>query len=680
VSAAAAPALAAPIPATFAISLYAAPAATSTTAAAVTEAWLLLCARFGDHARLARKEAGRGFGPYQLLDGETRANDNVLALTLAVLDLDHATFDELADVRDRLAAYGLAAAIYSSYGNAPPDDVRFRVVIPLAAPRTPLKWARDWPRINAALAGGRNDPRTKDTSHFYYLPAAPPGVAVFAELLDGGALDPDRLPEPPRPADRRNVITPIGVTPSGVLGRPTLEFLAGRVAPGDQRGRAVAAARALLSSGDSVEAATEQVWLGLSRSEQGRPDQPWTRADAEKIVTSVAASPAPARLNGNGVRAGPATAARDEQDYDFRDGFEPSARTLADEADADERIGYGWQIAALTSQVQRLQTKVRELEDERRAVNDWFACPYYSPAERIEGWGIGRLNEWQAERYDAATIAAQPDPRRRAYLEKSLVPIADESTERWTGLKGQTAADFLNKHGPGTRKHPGRGVFAVEVLSLRHQETDPETDATREWTTRHRYMPRLPLVEWLDGLRAEHPAELAGRRDKRAPKPTPPPCPCCGARERVTVQRCAGCGAELDPPLPEDDPPGSENVSDTVSPPGSGTGACANGPISTGTTGVNRAPHGFTPPLDLDGDEDLPLGGQYRAALDDEREREAAAAALWARPEPAPVPTPPRDWRDPPRVCAGCGVGLRPWETHCGTRFCRERAPPGAGP
>jgi putative DNA primase/helicase len=54
-------------------------------------------------------------------------------------------------------------------------------------------------------------------------------------------------------------------------------------------------------------------------------------------------------------------------------------------------------------------------------------------------------------------------------------------------------------------------------------------------------------------------------------------------------------------------------------------------------------------------DDDLPeLGGLYRAVLEADEE------------EP-----PPRDWRASPARCV-CGVGLRPGETSCGNRFCRE--------
>jgi hypothetical protein len=72
------------------------------------------------------------------------------------------------------------------------------------------------------------------------------------------------------------------------LGYPTLEFIAFGAPKGQQRNRACAAARALLSVDRSVDEAIDKVWEGLAKSECGDPADPWTRAHAEVIVRDIA--------------------------------------------------------------------------------------------------------------------------------------------------------------------------------------------------------------------------------------------------------------------------------------------------------------------------------------------------------------------------------------------------------
>src|SRR5262249_54653879 len=122
-----------------------------------------------------------------------------------ILEFDHCTFTDLAAVKARCQQLGVAAAIYSTHSNSPPDDVRFRVVMPLAQLRTPPKWrGRDFARISAALGGGLNDPQAVAESRMHYRPAAQPGAAVFAEVLEGDASTPTPCPRSRRrPSARR---------------------------------------------------------------------------------------------------------------------------------------------------------------------------------------------------------------------------------------------------------------------------------------------------------------------------------------------------------------------------------------------------------------------------------------------------------------------------------------------
>lgn len=74
------------------------------------------------------------------------------------------------------------------------------------------------------------------------------------------------------------------------LGRPALDFVANGVPIGEQRDRAVGAARNYLSNGYTPDQTIEKVWQGLQASPQD-PAQPWTYEDAVYLVRHLDASP-----------------------------------------------------------------------------------------------------------------------------------------------------------------------------------------------------------------------------------------------------------------------------------------------------------------------------------------------------------------------------------------------------
>ena len=78
------------------------------------------------------------------------------------------------------------------------------------------------------------------------------------------------------------------------VGRRTLDFIAAGAPIGDQRLRAVAAARNLLSAGYTVESAAEAIWCGLRASAWDPDREPWSEDDALRIVADLASKPAPA--------------------------------------------------------------------------------------------------------------------------------------------------------------------------------------------------------------------------------------------------------------------------------------------------------------------------------------------------------------------------------------------------
>lgn len=155
-----------------------------------------------DKATRNAQKAGPGWIPAVFRHGGRRVDADVLGTTAIVGDLDDGKLDR-AELARRLNGY--AHAGHTSYSHAP-GSPRYRVVVPLARPLPPARYGGAWERLNALL-GGALDPSGRNPSHFYYLPAVPPGGEAFFEFwsADGEALDPDKpegepSPEAPGPA------------------------------------------------------------------------------------------------------------------------------------------------------------------------------------------------------------------------------------------------------------------------------------------------------------------------------------------------------------------------------------------------------------------------------------------------------------------------------------------------
>lgn len=137
-----------------------------------------------------------------VIDGD-RANENVKAITVAVLDLDHVTDDQLAEVAQKLDGYRYIA--HSTHSHHPPEDNCLRIVIPLTREVRAIEW-RKVLAATVEVLGIPADPTCKDLSRFYFLPRAPKNAPRLFELAEGKALNVDDLlrhanqakPLPPR--------------------------------------------------------------------------------------------------------------------------------------------------------------------------------------------------------------------------------------------------------------------------------------------------------------------------------------------------------------------------------------------------------------------------------------------------------------------------------------------------
>ena len=275
-----------PIPATFAVSSFPAPALTSITPTLRIITLDKLVKLLTTHER-RRNKNGRGWSGAKYKKGTTRANANVIEWSVAAGDFDHFTMDEYMELRATLVGRGLAVILYSTY-NSKPDDFRFRLAIPLTKPIPKAQYTDIWHRMNASLFLGKNDPHTKDASRMLFTPAAPADVAVVAEYIPGLALDWEKLPEAPA-WSRRSTVGPVTSGQTSRVSREVLLFTIEGAPDGQQRGMALRAARSFLSAGKSVDETSDLVWRGLQASPVGDDSNPWTEDQAREIVEDLAA-------------------------------------------------------------------------------------------------------------------------------------------------------------------------------------------------------------------------------------------------------------------------------------------------------------------------------------------------------------------------------------------------------
>ncbi len=96
------------------------------------------------------------------------------------------------------------------------------------------------------------------------------------------------------PSKNGHVQTGSVVNPSYLpLSKAALEFVANGAPIGQQRDRAIKAARSYLGAGYSVQDAAAAIWRGLQASPVGDPSKPWTYQDAIDIAQDLASRPAP---------------------------------------------------------------------------------------------------------------------------------------------------------------------------------------------------------------------------------------------------------------------------------------------------------------------------------------------------------------------------------------------------
>ena len=133
------------------------------------------------------------WSPAEYAAGDTRANENVIAIHALALDLDGVTEAEAMRACSTFPDHGLAGIVHTSWSHAD-DPWRLRLIAPFARPVEPDEWESVWAAANE-LFGGMADPQRKDPAGIYFGAFAPPGTEDhhFFETFPGAFLDPDEL-------------------------------------------------------------------------------------------------------------------------------------------------------------------------------------------------------------------------------------------------------------------------------------------------------------------------------------------------------------------------------------------------------------------------------------------------------------------------------------------------------
>lgn len=134
--------------------------------------------------RISTEKDGPAWSPVDL-EGNTRSNAAVKAITAAVLDLDHLTEEQAEGVAKTLE--GRAYIVHSTFGDVA-GDRRFRCVLPLSRAVTPEEWRLLLPTLVSRL-GLPADPACKDPSRLYFLPTRPQGADYLFDVGRGDIIN-----------------------------------------------------------------------------------------------------------------------------------------------------------------------------------------------------------------------------------------------------------------------------------------------------------------------------------------------------------------------------------------------------------------------------------------------------------------------------------------------------------
>lgn len=138
------------------------------------------------------KNSLSAWSPQLRSDNGRKQDEHLTAVTVAVLDIDSASTEQIATLQSALQ--GLAWAWHSSYSHSP-TQTKLRVAIQLANPVPAAQWGDVWAALQVAT-GNISDTQCRDASRIYYCPFRPAGAPETAGSCPGVPLDWTLLPTP----------------------------------------------------------------------------------------------------------------------------------------------------------------------------------------------------------------------------------------------------------------------------------------------------------------------------------------------------------------------------------------------------------------------------------------------------------------------------------------------------
>ena len=169
-----------------------------------------LCVMLSQHAIRNGKD-GRLWSPASYPEGKTRSNDNVVAVSCLVLDLDGG--EPLEHFTEAWARWRWYA--HTTYGHSA-EHPKWRVVFLLESPVHREEWDGAYARMALRLGLGCVDPSCKDASRMFYLPSCPAGVGRSTRCNNGELVRLDAFPELEPDREERRRTNEYGATLSPV--------------------------------------------------------------------------------------------------------------------------------------------------------------------------------------------------------------------------------------------------------------------------------------------------------------------------------------------------------------------------------------------------------------------------------------------------------------------------------
>lgn len=133
-----------------------------------------------------------------------RKGDDVIEVSIACLDFDNRTLEEVQALMLRLQESGLGYILYTTWSHALPGPIKFRIILQLSRPVPGDMW-RDFYRHLIDIFGCEADSQCVDPGRLMFFPATPEcrKDMHFAETRDGNPLDVSVIqarPAPPKPS------------------------------------------------------------------------------------------------------------------------------------------------------------------------------------------------------------------------------------------------------------------------------------------------------------------------------------------------------------------------------------------------------------------------------------------------------------------------------------------------